>query len=86
MRETPMPYRSLANLFFACMAVLTATTANAQSMLSDKASPPMPLEKSSKHAWPRLRAITSRSHWRWWIPRDTSFRIRRRMGPWHIRA
>jgi glc operon protein GlcG len=36
MRKTPMLNRPLANLFFACMAVLTATSATAQPLLSDK--------------------------------------------------
>jgi glc operon protein GlcG len=36
MGETPMLNRSLANLFFAGIAVLTATNAQAQSLLSDK--------------------------------------------------
>jgi len=36
MRKTPMLNRTLASLFFACIAGLTATNATAQPLLSDK--------------------------------------------------
>src|ERR1700704_1165938 len=36
MGETPMLNRTLASLFFACIAALTATNATAQPLLSDK--------------------------------------------------
>ena len=76
-----MPNRSLAALTFACISVLVAETAYAQSLVSEKKDiTGFAARKMIEAAWRRQRATNTRSHWQSSIPPVTCFPINRRMA------